>query len=130
MCRISQLLQGPKRESRRRAGDFIIERPERRKHVCHAFDMSMSFHHYDSLREKRDRAPAVRNDEANIRAAFERARVNEIHDRARGIENILDDKRWSVQLSMLRRLAVSGMNEHHRLAPVELVEHWIEQRIA
>ena len=61
---------------------------------------------------------------------LQRAGVNQIDDGAGGVEDILDGERRRVQAGVLGRFAVGRMDKHHRLAPVELVEDRIEQRVA
>src|SRR5262245_16872659 len=90
----------------------------------------MSLHHRDPLGEKRYRAAAVSDDEPDIRTALDSVCVNQVHNRPGRIEHILDDERWRAQAGVLRRFAVSWVNEYHRLAPVELIENRIERRIA
>ncbi len=62
--------------------------------------------------------------------ALKRAGINEVDDRASGVHDVFDDERRRAQARMLRRFAVGWMDEHHRAAPVELVENRIEARIA
>src|SRR6185295_14277341 len=128
--RIGELLERTKRERRSRTGGFVVKRTERWNHAGQIFGAAVALHHGDALGEERHRAAAVSDDEAEVRAALQRPGVDQIDDGARRVKDIFDGEGRRMQTGVLRRFAVGRMDKNRRLAPVELVEQWIEQRIA
>jgi len=69
-----------------------------------------------------DCSSAVRNDEADVGAARERARQDETVDRARAIERIFQDWRRQAEAQARESRRFPGMNEDYGLAMLQLVE--------
>ena len=61
---------------------------------------------------------------------LQRAGVKQIHDGAASCRRHIRLRTAARVMSVLRRFAVGRMDEHYRVAPVQLVEQRIEQRVA
>ena len=82
------------------------------------------------MREERQRAAAMRYDDAHVRATAERPRCNQVHDHPRSIEREFHDRRGKAQLLDVKSRRRDRMHEHDRLAPVEFIENRIEPFVA
>ncbi len=69
-------------------------------------------------------------DHTHAGVALQCAVVQQVHDGPGGVEDVLHDGVRSLQVRVFWRLAVRGMDEHHRLAAAELGKHLVEHRIA
>ena len=111
-----------------------IERFERRHHfVRHEGRRCLAEAHdiaANAMREERQRAAAMRYDDAHVRATAERPRCNQVHDHPRSIEREFHDRRGKAQLLDVKSRRRDRMHEHDRLAPVEFIENRIEPFVA
>src|SRR4029077_13068389 len=60
---------------------------------------------------------------------LQRTSENEVDDGPARVEHVFDDEGGRVQLRVLGRFAMGRMNKNRCVAPIELVEDRIEQRI-
>ena len=72
-------------------------------------------------------------DEFDAREALDRAREDEVHHRARGVEQVLHHEGGPRQREPLARWVQAGMDEHDRAALVQhrqqRIEAWIAEKI-
>src|SRR5580704_3897077 len=72
----------------------------------------------------------MRENEANVRKALERAGEQQIDCRARGVERVFDHKTRPWQIERLARWMQAGMDVHHRVAALEIAQQRIERGVA
>ncbi len=84
----------------------------------------------DAMRDRRDRAAAVAEDEADIGIARERAVDEEAQDRARRVEGELGERGGDLRQDAGAAVGHGRVHEHDRLAPVQFGEHRIERGLA
>ena len=84
----------------------------------------------DPVHQERDRAPGMRDDQPQARAAFQGPAEHQVRHGARGVEDELDQRGNIAERGLLDAGRQRRMEEDHGLAPVKLVEHRIKPAVA
>ena len=104
------------------AGEHLFARQLRQALVDHR-------RHRQPPREIGHQSAGMGQDESDARIAHDRPREDQVHRRARGIEQILHHECRPGQRQPLARGMQAGMNEHHRAARIEQLEQGVEMRV-